>query len=339
MRRNNTRKESSQDLLPKRSRGYQSAEAEAAYQERVAAFCALIEEIQSSMDFAVGGRGWCYILEKHGLRKGDFAAAQKLINDCRKSGELPLDICAEDSSREAIGLENIDTNNVNEEVQSWIEHLRDYAHENYTPFGFWRDRAVYVEVAVEKLDLRNLFAPVCEEFHVPLTNFKGWYSRAAMMRRFAAKEPRQCVLLICGDHDPGGLRITDKVRKNLEDLSRAVEWSPSPRNLKIIRFGLNDDFIDDNNLTWIDNLETSSGERLDDPRHPDHAKDYVQDYIAQFGIRKCEANALVVAPEIGRELCRDAILEHIPEDAVEKYQRKLDRARKQLQRALRERLS
>jgi hypothetical protein len=37
----------------------------------------------------------------------------------------------------------------------------------------WDDLKVYVEVAVEKLDLRNLFEPVCEEFHVPLTNFKA----------------------------------------------------------------------------------------------------------------------------------------------------------------------
>jgi hypothetical protein len=27
---------------------------------------------------------------------------------------------------------------------------------------------------------------------------------------------------------------------------------------------------------------------------------------------RCEANALVVEPEVGRALCRDAILEHIP---------------------------
>src|SRR5262249_57205452 len=84
-------------------------------------------------------------------------------------------------------------------------------------------------------------------------------------------------------------------------------------------------------LTWIDNLETGSGLQLDDPDHADFAKPYVQSYIAQFGVRKCEANALVVAPEIGRRLCRDAN-RHIPADAPEKYQRKLDRVRLQLRR-------
>jgi hypothetical protein len=122
-----------------------------------------------------------------------------------------------------------------------------------------------------------------------------------------------------------------------EDLSDAVGWSSD--NLVIIRFGLNADFIDEHGLTWIDNLGTSSGGQLDDPEHNDHDKSYVQDYIAEFGVRKCEANALVVEPEVGRELCRAAILAHVPANALERYQRKLVRVRKQLQRALRERVA
>ena len=60
----------------------------------------------------------------------------------------------------------------------------------------------------------------------------------------------------------------------------------------------------------------------------------MQDYIARFGVRKCEANALVVVPEIGRELCRDAILAIIPADAPARYRRKLDRARAKLRQAI-----
>jgi len=284
------------DGLPKRPRGRPSAAAELKYREQVAAFCALISQIQSSMDFAVGSRGWCYLLERHGLRKGDFDAAQRLINEFPKSGELPLDICAEDASRETIGIEQLDHASIDDEVESWIDHLRNRVHENYTPISFWDDLDVYIEMETEKLDLRNLFESVCVELHVLITNLKGWSdlnSRAAMMRRFAKHEAagRRCVLLLCGDHDPGGLHITEKMRKNLEDLSGAVGWTPE--NLVIIRFGLNADFIDAHGLTWIDNLETSSGEQLDDPEHS---------YIAEFGVRKCEANALVVVPEIGRAL-------------------------------------
>jgi hypothetical protein len=327
--------------LPRRGRGRPTPAAEEKYQEQVAAFCALILKIRSSMDFSVGSRGWCYILEKHGLRKGEFDSAERLITACRKTGDLPLDICAEDDSRETIGLEDINTNDVQEEVEDWIDYLLYDAHNKYTPFSFWDDLEVYLEVGVEKLDLRNLFEPACGEFYVPITNFEGWSdlnSRAKMMRRFAAHERagRDCVLLLCGDHDPGGLHITSKMRKNMEDLSGQVGWTPE--NLVIIRFGLNADFINKHGLTWIDNLETSSGEQLDNPEHNDHDKDYVQDYIAKFGVRKCEANALVVVPEIGRELCRRAILKHIPASAPAKYRRKLERVRKQLQRELQKRV-
>ena len=325
-------------ILPRRARGRPSAAGEIEYREKVGGLCALILQIRSTMDFTVGSRGWCYILERHGLRKGDFDAAQRLINDCRKSGDLPLEICDEDASRATIGLEDVSRTSVDDEVESWRNTLHNHAHEQYTPFSFWNKIDVYVEVAVEKLDLRNLFESVCTEFCVPITNFKGWSdlnSRAAMMRRFKFWETRdkRVVLLLCGDHDPGGLHITEKLRKNFEDLAAAVGWSP--KNLVISRFGLNADFIDRHGLTWIDNLETSSGGQLDDPDHDDHDKRYVQDYIRVFGVRKCEANALVVEPQLGRRLCRGAVLRFIPADAATRHQRRLKQARLRLRRALR----
>jgi hypothetical protein len=219
------------DLLPKRSRGRQSDVAIHQYGERVAEFCNLILKIKSTMDFDVGSRGWCYILEHHGLRKGEFGAAEKLITDCRKSGALPLEICAEDESRKVVGLQRLDDADIEREAASWIDYISNDVHKSYTPVGFWDNLDCYVEVAVEKLDLRNLFEAPCAEFHVPIQNFKGWSdlnARAALMKRFAEHEAagRQCVLLLCGDHDPGGLHITNTMRKNLADLSGAVGWTP-----------------------------------------------------------------------------------------------------------------
>src|ERR1700760_2657547 len=108
--------------LPRRRRGRQTSESEAEYQARRTTFCRLILQIRSTMDFDVGARGWGYILEQHGLTKGDFDAAQALITDCRKTGELPLDICAEDDSRETVGLQgnlqgNLDDADVESEAQ------------------------------------------------------------------------------------------------------------------------------------------------------------------------------------------------------------------------------
>ena len=62
--------------FPWRGRGRQSAEAEARYEEQLQAFCAAILEINSTLDFQVSSRGWCYILEEYGLNKGDFDTAQ-----------------------------------------------------------------------------------------------------------------------------------------------------------------------------------------------------------------------------------------------------------------------
>jgi hypothetical protein len=316
--------------LPKRSRGRQSATAEAAYREKVEQFCGDIQEIASRLDFKVSSRGWCYILEdRYGLPKGDFDSAQRLINDCRKGGGLPLDICAEDENRTADHLEYLDEDTAAEHADGVINYVRR-AHLQYTPFSFWDDLDVYVEVMVEKIDLKSLFSSVCAEYRVPLVNSRGWSclnSRAAIMERFAEWEKRgkQCVLLFCGDHDPGGLAISDFLRSNFEDMSQAVGWTPD--NLIIDRFGLNSDFIEQQGLSWIENLETSAGGRLDDPRHPDHHKSYVQDYLRQFGARKVEANALVVRPAEGRRLCREAIRRYVPDDAIASYEDKLQDAR------------
>ena len=144
------------------------------------------------------------------------------------------------------------------------------------------------------------------------------------MRRFANMEAagKQCILLYCGDHDPGGLAISDHLRPNLKGLAHAVCWSPD--DLIIDRFGLNHDFIEREGLSWIENLETSSGGNLNDTRHKDHCKPYVQNYIEQFGARKVEANALVTRVEAGRKLCREAILEYLDEDDPKNYQAALE---------------
>ncbi len=118
----------------------------------------------------------------------------------------------------------------------------------------------------------------------------------------------------------------------------ATGWRPD--NLIINRFGLNADFIEEHGLTWIDNLESGSGARLDDPKHRDYEKPYVQNYIREYGVRKVEANVLVVRPDAGRELCRQAILQYLSGDAPVDYERKLEphqvKVHSEIRRLLRE---
>jgi hypothetical protein len=312
--------------LPCRGRGRPNAAAEAQYQEDLRRFCEQILEIKSRLDFEVGARGWCYLIEgERIIDKGEFDACERLIVSCRKDGNLPLDICAEDSKRAVDGVEELDDTTVEEEAYR-IASYAGRAHLHYKPISFWDELDVYVEIAVEKSDLKSLFTRVAAEFHVPIQNVGGWSDlnvRAGMMRRFRKWEKRgkQCVLLYCGDHDPGGLNISKFLYSNFAELEKAAGWSPF--FLNIDRFGLNYDFIEAQGLTWIENLETSSGRSLADSRHPDHQKPYVQDYLARYGLRKVEANALVARPEAGRELCRQAILQYVPAAAVAAYEERL----------------
>jgi hypothetical protein len=320
--------------LPTVKMGRRNADAERLFQHQVEVFCQGVKEVNSSLDFQVSSRGWCYLLEEYGLNKGDFDKAQTLINDCRKSGLLPLDICAEDSTRTAEGIENPDDSDAENYAFEWVDYVRNTLSTFYHPYYFSDFQKCYIEMLVEKIDLKGIFKPVCEEYKIPYANNKGWAdinSRAALMLRFKEWESKgkQCVLLYCGDHDPGGLNISDTIRTNLSALSNAVGWSPD--NLIIDRFGLNYDFIIANNLTWIENLETGSGKRLDNPKHNDFKKPYVQTYLKQFGARKVEANALVTRVEEGRKLCEDAVLKYINLDGIDNYNEATEDARTLLQ--------
>lgn len=215
----------------------------------------------------------------------------------------------------------------------------------YTP-DWWTDETYYIQILVEKVDLKTLFEPVCKKFHIPIATSKGWSSilqRAEFARRFkdAEEEGLICVLLYCGDHDPDGLRITENIRKNLYDV-KDVWWidettgynpggkiydngvliSDTPKKLIIDRFGLNYDFIIGHNLTWIDNLITSSGKDLAGPSHRNHHLPYVQNYLKQFGPKKCEANALVIIPDEARKLCKAAIEKYLGNDALKRFDAK-----------------
>jgi hypothetical protein len=310
-------------ILPITRRGRRSAGQQDDYERQLRGFAGHLLELESRIDFKVGARGWCYLLEQAGhITKGMFDKAESLITECRKNGMLPVDFTAEDVSRQAENLQPDRHDRDPVEHAAWLAGIPLPLCDHYLPAHFWDRQKVYVEMLVEKIDLKGLFLPVCEEFYVPITNAKGWNdinSRVALMRRFKAHEEagRRCFLEYCGDHDPGGLQMSRFLYNNLKELEGAAGWSPD--NLTINRFGLNFRFIEDNDLTWIDNLETGGGKRLDDPKHPQHNCEYVQDYIREFGVRKCEANALVVASDAGRQLCRQAILQHVSVRAVREY--------------------
>lgn len=162
--------------------------------------------------------------------------------------------------------------------------------------------------------------------------------------RFREAEDKglKCVLLYFGDFDPDGLRISDTMRKNLFDI-RDVFWSDGkkgydPSDLEIHRFGLNYDLIIENNYTWIDNLITGSGNelaRVDEQgkivaglkvegknagqKHQNFDMPYLQQYVQDYGVRKCESNALVTTPRIAEDVVRSEIEKWLGPDAKERF--------------------
>lgn len=296
-------------------------------QESLFDFAATLESLSQQIGFKVSARGWCYQLEGFGLiTKARFDRVENAINECREKGFLPIDFTAEEEGRRFSGVEI-------PEYLTPLEYLREFLESPlqceswYTP-DWWDGEDYYIQMLVEKIDVKTLFEPVCREYHIPIATAKGWSSmlqRAEYAKRFKQAEGKglQCVLLYCGDHDPDGLRISHFIRKNLEDLSN-IKWGDGtggydPGDLKIDRFGLNYDFIEANQLTWIDNLITGSKKDLASPSHPNHFLPYVQNYIAQYGVRKCEANALVVIPDRSREFAREAIEFYLGADAQKRF--------------------
>ncbi len=63
-------------------------------------------------------------------------------------------------------------------------------------------------------------------------------------------------------------------------------------------------------------------------------------YIREYGVRKVEANVLVVRPDAGQELCRQAIHQYLSDDAPVDYERKLEphqvEVQSEIQRLLKE---
>lgn len=312
-------------------------------------FARQIMNISDQIGFKVSSRGWCYILEQYRLiNKDQFDKVDTLINNCRRYGYLPIDFVAEESSRQFKGVEHADEGNV---VKTFGDYLRGAMNsgEYFTP-DWWEGEEYYIQLVVEKVDLVTLFQPVCEEYHIPLANSKGWSSmlqRAEYAHRFKLAQDKglQCVLLYCGDHDPDGLRISEFIQKNLYDLKDIVwdngEDGFDPEGLIIERFGLNYDFIQKNKLTWIDNLVTQGGElaklvngkivagkkskgKFAGEDHQNFKLPYLQNYLKKYGVRKCEANAIVTQPESARQLVREAIERYLGKGAKKRFQGKRD---------------
>ena len=302
----------------------------------------VLKDLRAQIGFSVSARGWCYLMEQAGyVNKSQFDKVENAINTCRKEGILPVNFVAEEDARAFAGVETPSGETIKELLARMLDDvLHGYRH--YSP-DWMEGEDHYIQVLVEKVDLKTLFAPVCRDYRIPIANGKGWQSvlqRAEYARRFreAEGEGLKCVLLYAGDFDPDGLRISSVMRKNLEQV-KDIAWADGeegydPDGLIIERVALNYDFIQQQNYTWIDNLITGSGKDLANKKHPNFKLPYVQDYLQQFGERKCESNVMVTTPNIARQLLRTAIEKYLGVDAVTRFKAKEQVIKEQYQEEL-----
>jgi hypothetical protein len=299
------------------------------YEERLADFALEIQSInrQRTHPIKFSSRGWCYALEGlNKITKDEFGPCQKAINDCRKIGYLPIDFVAEDQdeTRRFQGIHEAASpeatlrrigNDVKEALENLASSITDY----------WKGETSYVMMCVEKGDILNLFKPICQEYHVPIINSKGWppillRSHIADLCQIAEERSLTPILLLFYDHDPAGLKISDKFKELMKDCQEGTGYDPE--GMIIERFGLNAEDIDRYNLTWIPNLRTGSGRE---------SRDY--NYIQKFGNQKCESNALFKNDDTlkaGEQICRNAIEKYYGKDALERFKQREQEAENSL---------
>lgn len=282
-----------------------------------------IERMSLDTGYRFGPRGWAYYAEGLGLiTKGEFDRFEKLLTDMRKDGELDPDVIEPDASRMATTVYDFEAerDTVEEHAQYAVDEISDRLKlwaRSYHENGYWDGLDYYVELIVEKKDLVQIFRSTADRYNIRITNGKGdtdIHTRLAILKRFRdhSFEGRRCVLLTVGDHDPKGRDIVEGLFRNIMSCAniKGLDWD-APQ-FEVVNIGLTERQIDDLGLMKIPNLETGGGRDLSDPAHPDHFKPYVRDYIAQFGVWKCEANALVGNPRAAMALLENAINEFIP---------------------------
>lgn len=314
--------------LPRMGSGRANAEKKKEFRWEVEQVVLWMQNYVDTLGFAPVARSWLYAFESEAvITKGDFVWAGKWLADRRKEGLIPFELVACDTTRELEGNDTYDNEATPREyINSQLRKSLEQAA-LYWPTSYWKTQTYFPILWTEKRDLVKLFEPVLP---AAIRRFasKGQAdvnSRVALIKecKWAEGNHLQPVILYCGDHDPMGLQISNGIAENLKDIAEVMGWAKSLKWMegdgRIVRFGLNADFIKDAGLLWIDGLETSSGDDLAREGHKHHKFEYVQNYLEQFGERKVEANALIANPAAARELIRKELWQWLSEAGHEQW--------------------
>ena len=251
----------------------------------------------------------------HGIEKGDFDWVEEQIATAARAAQLPLDIVAEDGARAAEHLERLDDD---PEEEAQLDRGRR-AHPGAALFSpivvLGATRVVYVEMLVEKIDLKSLFKDLCEKYHIPLTNARGWSdlnSRAAhdgALRRW--KPPASGLSCsIAATTTPTGCRSPTSSSSNMRDLAEGGGLGTRQsdhRPLRAQRRLHRPEQVDLDRRVG-DLVRKAAGR----PDTPEPLQTLRPELPAPIRRAQGRGDALVAAPEAGRALCREAILRHLP---------------------------
>ena len=128
-------------------------------------FAESLIRLNEIIGFKLSARGWCYQLEGFQLiTKGEFDRVERIINECRKKGILPVDFTAEEEARQFSGVEIPDEDSPTAYMRQWLEGAL-ICEKYYTP-NWWKGEEYYIQMLVEKIDLKTLFKPVCAEYQL-----------------------------------------------------------------------------------------------------------------------------------------------------------------------------
>lgn len=336
--------------LPRLGRGNWGLARRQRFELEMAPVVSWMRRYTYGLGFAPVARSWLYAFESVGLiGKGEFDAYGTWLAKCRKwiksdgSGALiPWDLVGSDESRAMTGWDEYDQEATPREYMNRRLRMTLETVSQYSPASYWKHQKFFPILWTEKRDLIKLFEP---ELPAALKRFAGKGqtnigSRVNVIEECMAAEACGLlpVILYCGDHDPSGIKISDGIVENLRFAAQGLGWESQLDQMaaddRVVRFGLNAEFIDNAGLLWIDGLETGRDVKkgcndLADPAHPQHFAEYVQSYLAEFGSRKCEANALIANPTAARALIREELWQWLSHEGHKQWEEENQAAREE----------
>lgn len=170
----------------------------------------LFEIVVRNMPVTV--RGAFYLATSAGLVPKDdakgYRPVQRELLKMRREGLIPWGYIT-DGSRTVYGVNRYGS------LESYAKQVaRNYRRD------YWHDSPEYVEIWLEKEALRGVISPVViDEFGLDLYVTKGQPSATYLYEAAEdiANDGRPTYVYVLSDHDPGGLRIFDRIKQELVD--------------------------------------------------------------------------------------------------------------------------